>query len=45
MDVECGHYIRLPGWAFNAYGDLVLDCDTRGVVWTGNRVTFGRVRR
>ena len=35
-----GHYIRLPGWAFNAYGDLVLDCDTRGVVWTGNRVTF-----
>ena len=39
MDVS-GHYIRLPGWAFNAYGDLVLDCDTRGVVWTGNRVTF-----
>ena len=35
-----GHYIRLPGWAFDAYGDLVLDCDTHGVVWTGNRVTF-----
>lgn len=35
-----GHYIRLPGWAFDAYGDLVLDCDARGVVWTGNRVTF-----
>ena len=35
-----GYYIRLPGWAFDAYGDLVLDCDTRGVVWTGNRVTF-----
>ena len=35
-----GHYIRLPGWAFDAYGDLVLDCDTRGVVWTGNRTTF-----
>ena len=35
-----GHYIRLPGWAFDAYGDLVPDCDTRGVVWTGNRVTF-----
>ena len=35
-----GHYIRLPGWAFDAYGDLVLDCDTRGVVWAGNRVTF-----
>ena len=35
-----GHYIRLPGWAFDAYGDLVPECDTRGVVWTGNRVTF-----
>ena len=35
-----GHYIRLPGWAFDAYGDLVPDCDMRGVVWTGNRVTF-----
>ena len=35
-----GYYIRLPRWAFDAYGDLVLDCDTRGVVWTGNRVTF-----
>ena len=35
-----GHYIRLPSWAFRAYGDLVLDCDTRGIVWTGNRVTF-----
>ena len=35
-----GHYIRLPNWAFDAYGDLVLDCDTRGLVWTGNRVTF-----
>lgn len=35
-----GHYIRLPSWAFDAYGDLVPDCDTRGVVWTGNRVTF-----
>ena len=35
-----GYYIRLPSWAFDAYGDLVLDCDTRGVVWTGNRVTF-----
>ena len=35
-----GYYIRLPGWAFDAYGDLVLDCDTRGVVWAGNRITF-----
>lgn len=35
-----GYYIRLPSWAFDAYGDLVLDCNTHGVVWTGNRVTF-----
>ena len=35
-----GHYIRLPSWAFDAYGDLIPDCDTHGVVWTGNRVTF-----
>ena len=35
-----GHYIRLPSWAFDAYGDLVLNCDTRGVVWAGNRITF-----
>ena len=35
-----GHYIRLPDWAFDAYGDLVLDCDSRGVVWAGNRIMF-----
>lgn len=35
-----GYYIKLPSWAFDAYGDLVPDCDTRGVVWTGNRITF-----
>ena len=35
-----GHYIRLPDWAFDAFGDLVLACDTRGVVWVGNRITF-----
>lgn len=34
------YYIRLPGWAYDAYGDLVLNCDSRGIVWTGNRVTF-----
>ena len=22
-----GHYIRLPSWAYRAYGDLVLDCE------------------
>ena len=35
-----GHYIRLPAWAFDAFGDLVLACDTRGAVWVGNRITF-----
>lgn len=35
-----GYYIRLPDWAFDAFGDLVLACDTRGVVWVGNRITF-----
>jgi molecular chaperone HtpG len=35
-----GHYIRVPDRAFNAFGDLVLECDTQGVVWTGNRITF-----
>ena len=35
-----GHYIRVPDRAFDAFGDLVLECDTQGVVWTGNRITF-----
>lgn len=35
-----GYYIRLPEKAFDAYGDLLPDCDTHGVVWTGNKVTF-----
>ena len=35
-----GYYIRLPSWAFDAYGDLVAGCDTHGVVWAGNKMTF-----
>ena len=35
-----GYYIRLPGWAFDAYGDLVSGCDSHGVVWVGNKITF-----
>ena len=35
-----GYYIRLPGWAFDAYGDLLAGCDTHGVVWIGNKMTF-----
>ena len=38
-DLE-GHYIRLTDSAFRAYGDLLQDCDSHGVVWVGNRVTF-----
>lgn len=35
-----GYYIRLPSWAFDAYGDLVAGCDSHGVVWAGNKMTF-----
>ena len=35
-----GYYIRLPDNAFRAYGDLLPDCDTYGVVWVGNKMTF-----
>ena len=35
-----GYYIRLPDRAYNAYGDLVAGCDSNGVVWAGNKMTF-----
>ena len=35
-----GYYIRLPDTAFKAYGDLLPECDSHGVVWVGNRMTF-----
>lgn len=35
-----GHYIRLLDSAFNAYGDLLPDCDSRGVVWAGNKIEY-----
>lgn len=35
-----GFYIRLPDTAFNAYGDLLPGCDSRGVVWAGNRIEY-----
>lgn len=35
-----GYYIRLPDWAFDAYGDLVVGCDSRGAVWMGNKIMF-----
>ena len=35
-----GFYLRLPDLAFRAYGDLLQDCDSRGVVWAGNRILY-----
>jgi len=35
-----GYYIRLPETAFRAYGDLLPECDSRGVVWAGNKILY-----
>lgn len=35
-----GFYIRLPDTAFSAYGDLLPECDSRGVVWAGNKILY-----
>ena len=35
-----GYYIRLPDRAYDAYGDLVAGCDSNGLVWAGNKMTF-----
>lgn len=35
-----GYYIRLPDTAFRAYGDLLPECDSRGVVWAGNKIMY-----
>ena len=35
-----GFYIRMPDTAFAAYGDLLPECDSRGVVWAGNRILY-----
>ena len=35
-----GYYIRLPDRSYDAYGDLVSGCDSNGVVWVGNKMTF-----
>lgn len=35
-----GFYIRLPETAFKAYGDLLPECESRGVVWAGNKITY-----
>ena len=35
-----GYYLRLPDPAFNAYGDLLPECESRGVVWAGNKIMY-----
>ena len=35
-----GYYIRLPNTAFSAYGDLLPECESRGVVWAGNKILY-----
>ena len=35
-----GYYIRLTDSGYDAYGDLLPECDSHGVVWVGNRMTF-----
>ena len=35
-----GYYIRLTDSGYQAYGDLLPECDSHGVVWVGNRMTF-----
>ncbi len=35
-----GYYIRMPDSAFVAYGDLLPECESRGVVWAGNKVLY-----
>lgn len=35
-----GFYIRLLDTAFSAYGDLLPECDSRSVVWVGNKIMY-----
>lgn len=35
-----GYYIRMPDSAFSAYGDLLPDCESRGVIWAGNKIEY-----
>ncbi|MXZ01838.1 hypothetical protein F4Y93_14790 [Candidatus Poribacteria bacterium] len=34
------YYIRVPDTAYRAYGDLLQSCESRGLVWAGNKVTY-----
>jgi molecular chaperone HtpG len=35
-----GFYIRLPEAAYKAYGDVLPECESRGIVWAGNKVLY-----
>ena len=35
-----GYYIRMPDSAFIAYGDLLSECESRGIVWAGNKILY-----
>ena len=35
-----GYYLRIPNGATSAFGDLIVDCDDRGAIWMGNRISF-----
>ena len=35
-----GFYIRLPQSAYKAYGDLLPECESRGIVWAGNKILY-----
>ena len=34
------YYIRVPDAAYKAYGDLLQSCESRGLVWAGNKITY-----
>jgi hypothetical protein len=35
-----GYYIRIPDSAAVAFGDMIKECDGRGVLWGGNKILF-----
>ena len=35
-----GYYLRIPNGATLAFGDLIVDCDDRGAIWMGNRISL-----
>ena len=35
-----GYYIRVPDAAYSAYGDLLPQLESRGLVWAGNRILY-----